>query len=177
MYPLDLKPPLHGHSISTESSTFPIQAIKDSMSQERLGMNVGHSGSSLGLEISRRWVELSSYWTMLLRYRNSQCAIVNAKMRVLTDMTSSFVCADEPLVSGVPGPSIKRGLRTPLQAGEVRVFTLLRRSVELGGLPLCATLFLVALFLLTSFLTVPLSGCSFACSSDDALLSGRNIPR
>ncbi|MDF0676893.1 MAG: hypothetical protein P0120_21545 [Nitrospira sp.] len=60
----------------------------------------------------------------------------------------------------------------PLQAGEVRVFALLRRPIELGSLPLYTALFFVALFLQTCFLTVPLCGCGFACSSDDVLLSG-----
>lgn len=59
-----------------------------------------------------------------------------------------------------------------MQAGEIRVFALLRRPVELGGLSLFTALFFVTLFLPTRFLTVPLSGCSFACSCDDALLSG-----
>jgi hypothetical protein len=68
--------------------------------------------------------------------------------------------------------SIERRLRPPVQAGEIRVFVSLLRPVELGGLPLCTALFFVTLFLLTCFLTVPLSGCGFACSSDDALLSG-----
>ena len=59
-----------------------------------------------------------------------------------------------------------------MQAGKVRVFTFLCRPVELGGLPRCTSLFFIALFLLTRFLTVPLGGCSLACSCDDALLSG-----
>jgi hypothetical protein len=72
--------------------------------------------------------------------------------------------------------SIERRLRTPLQAGEVRVFTLLRRPGKLGGLPLYTALFFIPLFLLACFLTVPLSACGFACSSDDALLSGATCP-
>ena len=59
-----------------------------------------------------------------------------------------------------------------MQAGEVRVLALLCRPGELGGLPLYTALFFLTLFLLTCFFTVPLSGCRFACSSDDALLSG-----
>jgi hypothetical protein len=59
-----------------------------------------------------------------------------------------------------------------MQAGEVRVLALLCWPVDLGGLPLCTALFFLTLFLLTCFFTVPLGGCGFACSSDDALLSG-----
>ena len=59
-----------------------------------------------------------------------------------------------------------------MQAGEVRVLALLRRSVELRGLPVYPTLFFVALFLLEGFLAVPLSLGGFTCSSDGALLSG-----
>ena len=59
-----------------------------------------------------------------------------------------------------------------MQAGEVRVLSLLCWPGDLGGLPLCTTLFFITLFLLTCFFTVPLSGCGFACSSDGALLSG-----
>ena len=70
------------------------------------------------------------------------------------------------------GPSIEWILRTPLQTGKIRIFTLLRRPVDLGGLSLYTACFFVTLFLLTCFLTVPLGGCGFACSSDDALLSG-----
>ena len=70
------------------------------------------------------------------------------------------------------GPSIERSLRAPLQARKVRVFTLLLRSVELGGFSLDTALFLVPLLLQTCFFTVPLSGRGFTCSSDDALLSG-----
>ena len=59
-----------------------------------------------------------------------------------------------------------------MQAGEVRVFfAFLCRPVELGGLPLFTARFLITLFLLTRFLTVPLSTCGLACSCDDALLS------
>ena len=59
-----------------------------------------------------------------------------------------------------------------MQAGEVRVFPFLCRPVDLGGLPLFPARFLIALFLLTRFLTVPFSACGLACSCDDALLSG-----
>lgn len=70
------------------------------------------------------------------------------------------------------GPSIEWILRTPLQTGEIRIFAILRRPVGLGGLSLYTACFFVTLFLLTCFLTVPLGGCGFAWSSDDALLSG-----
>lgn len=59
-----------------------------------------------------------------------------------------------------------------MQTGEIRVFPFLCRPVELGGLPLFPARFLIALFLLTRFLTVPFSACGLACSCDDALLSG-----
>ena len=59
-----------------------------------------------------------------------------------------------------------------MQTGEVRVLCPFCRPVELGGLPLCTALFFSTLFLLACFFTVPLSDCGFACSSDDALLSG-----
>lgn len=73
---------------------------------------------------------------------------------------------------GEKGPSIKRRLRTPSQAGEVRVLAFLCRPVEFGGLSLCTAFFFVSLLLPLCFLTVPLSGCGFAWSCDDALLPG-----
>lgn len=71
------------------------------------------------------------------------------------------------------GPSIEGWLGAPLQAGKIRVFAILCRPIDLGSLALYAAFFLVTLLLLTSFLTVPLGGCGFACSSDDVLLSVR----
>lgn len=61
------------------------------------------------------------------------------------------------------GTSIERRLRPPSQAREVGIFAFWRRSVSLDGFPLCTPLFFVTLFLLTRFLTVPLSGGGFAC--------------
>jgi hypothetical protein len=63
-----------------------------------------------------------------------------------------------------------------MQPGEIRVLTLLRRPVELLSLSLYTALFFVTLFLPTCFFTVPLSGCGFPRSSDDALLSGATGP-
>lgn len=68
-------------------------------------------------------------------------------------------------------PSIEGWLGAPLQAGKIWIFTLLCRPVDLGRLALDAARFLLTLLLLTGFLTVSLSGCGFACSSDDVLLS------
>ena len=45
--------------------------------------------------------------------------------------------------------SIKRSLRPPMQASEVRILSLLCWPVELGGLPLDPARFFFALFLLT----------------------------
>lgn len=63
-----------------------------------------------------------------------------------------------------------------MQAGEVGVLTILYRTVDLGSLPLCTAFFFFALFLQAGLLTVPLSGCGFAWSSDDALLPGVTCP-
>ena len=63
-------------------------------------------------------------------------------------------------------------MRPPLQASEIRVPSLLRRPVELRGLPVYPALFFLALFLLEDFLAVPLSLGGFTSSSDGALLSG-----
>ncbi len=78
----------------------------------------------------------------------------------------------EKIMLRADGPLIERILRAPLQARKVRVFTFLLRPVDFGGFPLHTALFLVPLLLQTRFLTVPLSGCGFACSSDDVLLLG-----
>ena len=59
-----------------------------------------------------------------------------------------------------------------MQAGEVRVLTLLRRPGELRRVPLYPACFFVTLFLLEYLLAVPLSLGGFTCSSDGALLSG-----
>jgi hypothetical protein len=58
-----------------------------------------------------------------------------------------------------------------LQASEIRVLAPQRRPVELRGLPVYPALFFVTLFLLTSFLTIPLGLGGFTYSCDDALLS------
>lgn len=63
-----------------------------------------------------------------------------------------------------------------MQAGEVRVFALVRGPVELGDLPLHSSFFFITLLLLTCFLTVPLCVGRSPCSSDGVLLSGANVP-
>jgi hypothetical protein len=66
---------------------------------------------------------------------------------------------------------IERGLRPPVQTGEIRVFTLLSgQTIALVGLALHALLLFFPLFLLAHFLALAFCDGNFGSSSDDALL-------
>ena len=67
------------------------------------------------------------------------------------------------------GPSIEGWLGAPLQAGQVGVFAILCRPIDLGSLALYAALFLVTLLLLTGFLTVPLQEKSLNHSLEEVV--------
>lgn len=74
-------------------------------------------------------------------------------------------------ICGAQARLIERCLRTPLQPGEIWVFAILSRAIPLLRLALDTARFFFALLLLAGFFSVSLRGCSFAWSSDDALLS------
>ena len=96
---------------------------------------------------------------------------INRSMRVLI-LRIVFPYGEPTLHCAVRcGQSIEWRLRPPLQAGKIRVFTILRHPIGLGGFSQCTPLFLVTLLLPLCFFTVSLCTGGFALSSDDALLS------